>query len=54
MPLGSPIGGALLVVMSMGIAVMMIMVAMLVMVMTVVMVMVAMIVHRTSMRGMVV
>src|SRR5258708_11309597 len=55
MPPGSPIGGALLVVMSMGMAVMMIMVAMLVMVMTVVMVMiimmmVAMIVRRTIMR----
>src|SRR5712675_656940 len=56
MPPVSPIGGALLVVMSMGMAVMMIMVAMLVMVMTVVMVMiiivvmVAMIVRRTIMR----
>src|SRR5712675_1175562 len=55
MPPGSPTGGALLVVMSMGMAVMMIMVAMLVMVMTVVMVMiimmmVAMIVRRTIMR----
>src|SRR5882724_1374394 len=60
MPPGSPIGGALLVVMSMGVAVMMIMVAMLVMVMTVVMMMmvimmmVAMIVRRTIMRRVVV